>query len=541
MSSGDDLRKPTTPAGNSPILPEQQPWDGGWTGSLAAVPNPFTSRSDAGRAQQAVATGEINTASLVAFFQDGELIPTPQPADLDVQTGESVQPGQGGNAAGNGQQADSLSEAERLGTAPEDNTLQFLRTATVLLEPGESQCDVGVEYTLAEADFPILLVNGMGDIVDVADAKFRVRQLAVPIEYRTGLHKRVQGFIGAPVGWANTQVSVNNDEAFKNNGGLGDVNFGLTMQLVDAEVDSPYWVATLAATAPTGGDPFTGLSGIAPSAPALGEGFWSIQGNLLLIQPYDPIVVFYGLGMERSFSHEYIGLDIQPGAEYSYSMGVGFAVNDRVTLSSRFRGAYVEETEVDGLRIIGSNAEPMTIRLAATISKPCNRIVEPFVEFGLTSRTRTSPREHTTSRTPHRPGRSRRMPHRSQQMAGRSNDSSPTTAHHDRCPAPCGVVPARSAFLLGRTTIVFPAGACETASRASGAEKAAAALADRAPARPRSRTHVSTRRPQLRPNSAAKYRHAAPRFLLRRRLPGHDRQVLLGRQRRRRFVSPSAR
>jgi hypothetical protein len=383
MSSNDDLRKPPA-ASNTPIQPEQQTWDGGWTGSIGTFPNPFTTAANTGRAQQAVGNGAINTASLVAFFQEGELIPEPQPADIDVQTGETVQPGQGGNAAGNGQQADSLSEAERLGSEPEDNSLQFLRTATVLLEPGESQWDVGIEYALAETDFPILLVNGMGNIVGVADAKFRVRELSVPIEYRTGLHRRVQGFVSVPLGWANTQVSVNNEEAFRNDGGLGDVNFGLTMQLVDAKVDSPYWVTTLSATAPTGGDPFTGLSGIAPSAPSLGQGFWSIQGNLLLIQPYDPIVVFYGVGMQRSFEHEYIGLDIQPGAEYSYSMGVGFAVNDRVTLSARFRGAYVEETEVEGLRVIGSNAEPMTIRLAATISKPCERIVEPFVEFGMT-------------------------------------------------------------------------------------------------------------------------------------------------------------
>jgi hypothetical protein len=109
-----------------------------------------------------------------------------------------------------------------------------------------------------------------------------------------------------------------------------------------------------------------------------------MQGNLLFIQPYDPVVLFYGLGMERYFESRYSGIDIEPGPEYSYTLGVGFAVNDRVTLSSRFRGSYIEETEANGLRVLGSNQEPMTLRFSATVSKPCHRIVEPFVEFGLT-------------------------------------------------------------------------------------------------------------------------------------------------------------
>ena len=33
--------------------------------------------------------------------------------------------------------------------------------------------------------------------------------------------------------------------------------------------------------------------------------------------------------------------------------------------------------------MLGTNTEPMTIRMSATISKPCKRLVEPFVEFGI--------------------------------------------------------------------------------------------------------------------------------------------------------------
>jgi hypothetical protein len=252
------------------------------------------------------------------------------------------------------------------------------------LEPGESQCDVGINYLLTENEFPILLTDGLGEIVAVDEVDFRIRELTVPLEYRMGLVPRVQGFIGAPIGWSNTQVALDAFDAFQNDGGFGDIDFGLTAQCVEASANCPYVIGTLAATAPTGGDPFTGALSLAPTAPSLGQGFWSISGSLLFIQPYDPVVVFYGVGTEHFFSRHYVGLEIEPGSQYNYQFGVGFAVNERVTLSTRFFGAYIEELKVNGDRRFGTNIEPMTIRLSATISQPCDRLVEPFVEFGIT-------------------------------------------------------------------------------------------------------------------------------------------------------------
>ena len=269
--------------------------------------------------------------------------------------------------------------------APEDNTLEFLRATTVLLNPGQMQFDIGIEYAFTQNEFPILLTDGMGGIVGVDNVEFQSRELAVPMEIRYGVLKRLQVFVQVPVGWSNTQVTVDNFNAFDNDGGLGDVGFGATMQLRDAVRDCPYLIGTLSAIAPTGGDPFTGIGLFAPSAPTLGNGFWSIAGNLTWVQTrYDPVIVYYGLGVRQQFAHEYVGIDFQPGTEYDYTLGTGFAVNERVTLSAQFFGAYINELKADGRRLVGTNQEPMSLRFAATLAKPCNRIVEPFVTFGLT-------------------------------------------------------------------------------------------------------------------------------------------------------------
>ena len=43
--------------------------------------------------------------------------------------------------------------------------------------------------------------------------------------------------------------------------------------------------------------------------------------------------MFYGLGTEHFFSREFRGFEIEPGAQYNYLFGVGFAVSqdDAVT------------------------------------------------------------------------------------------------------------------------------------------------------------------------------------------------------------------
>lgn len=366
MKTSDQLRpRPAPPARSKQVSRNES-----WTISIPEMINPFTLTNSPAAPIEA-----SGGATLVGYEEE-----LPAPLVVDAENGAPLATD---SAKGDTSEPSGLVDAEKLGEAPEDTSLQFLRESTVLLKPGESQFDIGVEYLLSESDFPIVLLSG-GDVVGAEDVDFRIRELAVPMQYRFGALKRVQAFVGGAVGWSNTQVSIDEFEAFQNDGGFGDVDFGATTQLVDGNSEKPYMLATISATAPTGGDPFGTAATLAPSAPSLGQGFWSISGSALWIRTYDPLVFYYGVGGERFFSRHFEGLEIEPGTTWNYSFGVGFAVNDRVTLSTRFRGAYVEELRVDRERVLGTNFEPMSLRMAATISKSEKRLVEPFVEFGLT-------------------------------------------------------------------------------------------------------------------------------------------------------------
>jgi len=327
----------------------------------------------------------------VAFFQEDEELPPLPPRGSDApnplppvdqqQSDGSRSPKKLSSKDTENQSGDDekgvLAEAETLGHEPEDNSLQFLRASTVLLKPGDSQYDWGMTYSLIDLTLPVI-ANSTLEL-----ARFRRRELLVPLEVRYGLARRIQLFLNVPFGWSNTELAFSSFEEFENDGGIGDITFGGTFLLRQGNGEKSDAILTVAATAPTGEDPFSPV-GQSPSAPALGGGTWAISVNSLFIRNYDPVVVFYGFGTRQHFLRELNGQTFRAGEEYNYQMGVGFGVNERITLSTRFNGSYVTETRLDGQRILGSIQEPMTVGLAMTIARK-KRLVEPFIDFGLTN------------------------------------------------------------------------------------------------------------------------------------------------------------
>jgi hypothetical protein len=274
-----------------------------------------------------------------------------------------------------------LKPDQKLGEAPADTSMEFLRQQTVLLKPGERQLDIGISYLIFDNVFSDTLLN-----------QFRIRQrlLTMPLELRYGLFDRVQLFVNAPLGWANTEVSgiINgeNSDEFTNIGGIGDTNAGATFHIYESNGKScsPDILFTCGFTAPTGNS--SAMIGLFQTPGiTMGQGFWAAYWNMLIVHKYDPVIIFYGVGSRHCFTGETeLFTSAKPGDQYSYQLGTGFAINERITLSTTFFGSYITETQVDGERVPGTILEPLNLRFATTISRPCDRIVEPFVEVGLT-------------------------------------------------------------------------------------------------------------------------------------------------------------
>jgi hypothetical protein len=256
-----------------------------------------------------------------------------------------------------------------------------LRDVDVLLKPGAWQADTGFIYTLFSNDFPLPVIDGGGQVIDVVEADVRRRLLYTPLAFRYGLRKNIQLFASLPTGFSNTQFSTLGISETRNVSGIGDLTAGASFHLLRGEELMPDVIGTFGFTAPTGKFD-TPLFGLVPGS-NLGQGFWAISGQVLFINRYDPVIVFYGGGYRHLFEREFDGVLFAPGEQINYMMGVGFSVNDRVTFSTAFQGFYITNTFIDSENVRGSNLEPMSMRFAVTTVRNC-KIIEPFVQIGVT-------------------------------------------------------------------------------------------------------------------------------------------------------------
>ncbi len=269
------------------------------------------------------------------------------------------------------------SQDQEYGQPLEDFNVQFLRTSSVLLDPGQWQMDVGLVYAKADYDFPITLSPS-----GVARADLKRRSLFVPFALRYGLTDNIQLSSSLPVGWSHQEYSsLGLFDENSDSGGIGDLELGVNLLCREGCYGySPDVILSFGLTAPTG-DAEYAVNGLTQAT--LSNGVWAPSVQLLMIQRYDPIIYFYGMGYRYQAKRQFNDRDVFYGHQFTYNFGVGFAVNDRITLSTAFLGLYQTETQIDGLGVPGSMRELLRLRFAATTYR-CGRIVEPFAEIGMT-------------------------------------------------------------------------------------------------------------------------------------------------------------
>lgn len=160
--------------------------------------------------------------------------------------------------------------------------------------------------------------------------------------------------------------------------GLGDIELGASYQINAGLQDWPVFIANLRVKSDTGTSPFEVpiytindpqggfLRGLTREL-ATGTGFWSVEPGVTVAWATDPAVFFGGLRYIWNIGRT---VDIQdpaggpatptkldPGDGIGMNFGVGFALNERTSLSLGYEQVWVFSSSASGSRIPGSGLD----------------------------------------------------------------------------------------------------------------------------------------------------------------------------------------
>lgn len=262
--------------------------------------------------------------------------------------------------AGSAEEADRAGRSRERGQPP---AVELLADVGGVLTPrGTLVVEPQIEYTYDTSNR--FFFNGI-EIVDalligiIEVDKAQRETLTASLGLRYGITSRLEADVRVPFiarrdRLTRQEVGSSTDQTntLKLNG-LGDVDFGLHYQLNRGNEGWPFFVANIRAQSDTGDGPYD----VDPEDEApTGSGFWGVEPSLTVIYPSDPAVLFANVGyvhnfassVDQTFSSGSGAVRVErvdPGDSIRASFGVGFALNERLSLSFGYEHNWIAGTE----------------------------------------------------------------------------------------------------------------------------------------------------------------------------------------------------
>lgn len=263
----------------------------------------------------------------------------------------------------------------------------FMREQKLLFRRGELQVELDTSYSQDTSER--FLFPPAGNDLNFALNKTRFRSVNSTFLGRYGLADDLEFDFDIPFLYAEQEArffgggGVRDDDA-----GLGDVGAGLRYALFREQGGvRPDVILSLETRAPTGNVDvalpvvLNGNGGTQiRSDVGLQIDSWSVGGALTLVKTIDPVIFFAQAGYTKTFADG----AIDPGDQIPYAFGLGFSLNDRISVRGAMVGTYIDEIEIAGRSIEDSALEINGLQFTATGQLSRNVFIEPFIGFGLT-------------------------------------------------------------------------------------------------------------------------------------------------------------
>lgn len=256
--------------------------------------------------------------------------------------------------------------------------LDFLTGSTVLLAPGTYELEMGLMYQHTRNS--TLLTN----VGYFQRSTYEAKRLETSLSARGGLYDRLEGSLSIPLTYSYVKdVSTNTYVRDADSWDIGDTSLSLQYLLLSEGEEYPATAANIGVIVPTGKKRYYDVTDRWLDPLNNSSGHWGLSLGTSFVRTLDPAILFGGLSFQHLFPRTIDGYNIKPGWGLNGYFGVGFALNEKLSLGSRLGFGYYSEMSADGVMIEGSDSEPMDLSFSTSYRATENWVATPQITFNL--------------------------------------------------------------------------------------------------------------------------------------------------------------
>jgi len=173
--------------------------------------------------------------------------------------------------------------------------------------------------------------------------------------------------------------------------GIGDVEGALLFHIIREKGARPDVVLSIKGKSRTGKEPYgipieTIMGYRIPKELPLGSGHWAVEPGLTLVKSADPAVLFVNMSyfyhIKRDVGHG-IGT-VDPSDSINYSLGVTYALSEKVALSTAFEQKFYNMAKINGVKVPETDITTASLLLGASYTYSPKMSLSITVSMGLT-------------------------------------------------------------------------------------------------------------------------------------------------------------
>lgn len=232
-----------------------------------------------------------------------------------------------------------------------------------------------VSYSHAGIDTFIVTADGR------AGQRVRTDRLTGALTLRLGLPFDLQASAQLPVSYARREIVEGTSNARDvEETGPGDIQLSVTHQLLAESARWPGVTVSASWRAPTGDDAFGEREEL-----SLGAGFHGLGAGVTLLKTLDPVVFVGSLSYSANLPDDKPVGRVDPGDGWGYSLGMSLAISPEVSLSLQLAQSFLDETELDGRELAGTDATSAVLQVGVGAVITPRTFVSVAAGIGLTS------------------------------------------------------------------------------------------------------------------------------------------------------------